>query len=427
MKEVTLFGKYTFPTWNVDRNGAELARLSSALFLFDRVVVVDHASVPGLDPNLRRRMEEVKRAKDIKDLDKIIDSGLVPPSVNNSTEQLMRAGVGITELQRRASRRLYAPLVKAGIIRFHPKDRRLKFDTACTGYTATIPHWRGAAYDIIGRHGIESFVPPVGSGAMYSAFHAMWKYAHDLGVLDSEAAKTMLALGSHDPREQMHAYIESMLFYFFHSSFAVPRRQAPVGFRHASHAEMYETVLRGISEWSMKEYGQPLRRDELGGNAALSVRLLGQTLLELPMLVPRDPEAILEIREIFEEERHVLGEHIDRLSDDLSAGGAPADKEIVLAARQHLVRPFRDLERKLKNPGRRLAKNLLSSPGLVGASIAFAAGVASGGRYGALLAALGSILSSAVSTRLQEEDTIEASHVSFLLRVQRHASRRQSG
>ena len=424
MREVTLFGKYTFPAWNAETNGAELARLSSALYLFDRVWVVDQASVPGLDTDLRRRMELLKRTKEF---DEIVDSGLIPPSTDNSTEELMRAGVGISELQRHASRKLYAPLIKPGVVRVLRKDRVLEFDTACVGHTATIPHWRDAAYDILWRHGIECFVPPVGSGAMYSAYYALLKYAHDLGVLGSDAAKTMFALGSRDVQQQMRAYHEAMLFEFFHSSFAVPTARAPIVFQHAPHAEMYEAVLRGISAWSMKEYGEPLRRDELQDNAALSARLLGQTLVELPMLVPRAPEAILEIREIFDEERRAFIEHVDRLSEDLSAAGGTGDEEIVSAARRHLVRPFRDLERKLKNPGRRLAKNLLSSPGLVGASIAFAAGVASGGRYGALLAALGSILSSAVSTRLQEEDTVEASNVSFLLRVQRHESRRRSG
>ena len=99
--------------------------------------------------------------------------------------------------------------------------------------------------------------------------------------------------------------------------------------------------------------------------------VLREALVELPLAMPRSPEALMRLRELLGPELKDLRHALRDIARDLhyEQRGAPSRGAIVYKADQRLLRPLRNLRRRLAHPSREMLRNLFTAEGFLSSTV----------------------------------------------------------
>jgi hypothetical protein len=169
-------------------------------------------------------------------------------------------------------------------------------------------------------------------------------------------------------------------------------------------------ITDAVSAWGKQTASPPHERAQLN--------ILTEALVALPCIVPRSLEALIEVREDLATELSDLRHHLQRVATDLAYAEKLTAHQIRQAVDVEVLRPLRDLQRRLRHPTRRLATNLLTGGPFVGATLAYIASQAIGdASLSSFVAAVAALAVAAAKTESDRVETINQSPVAFLLKA----------
>jgi hypothetical protein len=156
-------------------------------------------------------------------------------------------------------------------------------------------------------------------------------------------------------------------------------------------------------------------------------QLTAEVLRKVPLIRPRTAAAVLDVRCSLAEELDDFRQAVRDIAKDLehTMGGEIAQKELEFQADAKILRPLRNLERRLKHPGRDLAKNILSTGSFAAQAVSLGLATATGiGALGTpLLTVSSGLLASAVQTKFKRQDMIDASGLGFVIGAKQRGRR----
>lgn len=155
---------------------------------------------------------------------------------------------------------------------------------------------------------------------------------------------------------------------------------------------------------------------------SLAVQVMAETLSQLPAVIPKSVEALLELRSKLAEELVEFREAIKHAAIDIHQGDKEPDERQIKNFVDHTFqRPVTKLSRRLSHPNRDLMRNLITTESVVSGAVAFAMICGSNPGQSAALSALGGVAAgsivAALKTRTDRSKEIETSGVAFLLKA----------
>jgi hypothetical protein len=183
-----------------------------------------------------------------------------------------------------------------------------------------------------------------------------------------------------------------------------------------------ESHLELASRVPALEAIQSIRKTDVAGK--VETKLLTHTILsELPGILPKSFEAILELRHALSDDLQYFRQVLQSISRDIveSKREQVSVQDIEARARKELSEPLKALERQLSHPTRSLAKNIVGSGPVVSMGTTLVATAFLGTPLpGAALLGLGvGTAAACVKTRIEEAEIIDNSKVGFLLKAKR--------
>jgi hypothetical protein len=116
-------------------------------------------------------------------------------------------------------------------------------------------------------------------------------------------------------------------------------------------------------------------RQELDEKNATALKVFTETFRALPAILPRSPEALLEVRRTLNDELVAFREGAAAAAKELRYDRGSYEKiskeDIEYAVEQRLTKPLEDLNRRLAHPGSDLLRNLLTTHDVTAAGVTF--------------------------------------------------------
>ncbi|MGA2258638.1 MAG: hypothetical protein ABSG53_28565 [Thermoguttaceae bacterium] len=153
---------------------------------------------------------------------------------------------------------------------------------------------------------------------------------------------------------------------------------------------------------------------------ALAVRLVAETLTQMPVVMPRSPAAILELRRDLAEELEEFRHGIRNVATDLAqASGPVTQKQIEYSIEKNFARALDKLSRRLAHPNRDMLRNLVTTPAVISGGVSFTLGLVSTGQnlLSLFLGAAAAVLSAATKTWVDRKKEEEQSGIAFLVKA----------
>lgn len=157
----------------------------------------------------------------------------------------------------------------------------------------------------------------------------------------------------------------------------------------------------------------------------LALRLVARVLTNLPSVIPRSPEAILELRHSLADELGEFRQGVRDATNDMMyqfGDEGPSEADIDQVAQRTFVRPLRDISKRLERPGRQLLANLASSEAMLTSTVVLSTGIlnhAQGLANLALGASVALLASAAATWKERKSIEQEKPNVAFLLKAAR--------
>lgn len=159
----------------------------------------------------------------------------------------------------------------------------------------------------------------------------------------------------------------------------------------------------------------------------------GGLMATLPGILPRSYEAIIDLRDYFEQDLTAFRQRLRSLAKDLlGKKETPTPEELAEKVRKELAEPLESLERQLSRPSQRVLKNLFGSGSLISGGIMFLyhflqpGGDVNAIQIGGLTAAM-STLWAYFRTKVEAQETVDNSNVAFLFKAKRLLEDRYRG
>lgn len=220
-------------------------------------------------------------------------------------------------------------------------------------------------------------------------------------------------LQSEDVARQGEFFREAFLLDVHHQTVLSAILALPIVSFDEAHLKLRGNYAAKLSTTLAAEEG-------MAGLESLAIQLVAETLGQMPTIMPRSTEAILELRQTLAEELAEFRQGIRNAASDLiHASGPITQKLIAYTVEKNFARPLDNLTRRLAHPNRELLRSLLTTPAAMGGAVSFAvASIGTGGNLLSLFAAAaGAVLSAAAKARIDRKKDVEQSGVAFLLRA----------
>jgi hypothetical protein len=152
----------------------------------------------------------------------------------------------------------------------------------------------------------------------------------------------------------------------------------------------------------------------------VALRLFAETLTQVPAVIPRSPQAILELRQQLKEELEEFRNGVKYGATDLlQESDPPTQAKIQHIVETRFVRPLDKLNRRLAHPNKELLRNLVSTNSVVASGLTFGLTLLTGGTglLAAFLGAVAPLFTTALKTKFDRDKAIDESGVGFLIRA----------